>query len=130
MPLPTCECIRGLPQADKLDAIYCALLEIAAAGGSVNINDVEGVSDFWKAGLATTPASNAFLTTDINGDLANITAPVGLLGIAGFDGGGAPISTDPSASVTTLLSGGTPFSGTVNPVTEIEVNNGIISNAS
>lgn len=27
MALPTCECIDALPQADKLSAIYCALLE-------------------------------------------------------------------------------------------------------
>lgn len=33
MPLPTCECVESFTQASKLDAIYCALLEIANAGG-------------------------------------------------------------------------------------------------
>lgn len=33
MPLPTCQCVNGLPIQDQLAAIYCALFEIS--GGSV-----------------------------------------------------------------------------------------------
>jgi microcystin-dependent protein len=33
MPLPTCQCFTSFTQKAKLDAIYCALLEISEAGG-------------------------------------------------------------------------------------------------
>lgn len=67
MPLLSCECLSGKPIGEQLVAIYCALLEIVqngGGGGTVNINDVEGVSDFWKAALGETPAANQVFGTD------------------------------------------------------------------
>lgn len=67
MALPTCECISGLPQPDKLDAIYCALAEIVAGAGT--------------GGGLPSQAGHAgeFLTTD--GVDASWSADVGYLGI-------------------------------------------------
>lgn len=35
MALPTCECVEGLPQIDKLKAIYCAVRELAGNPASL-----------------------------------------------------------------------------------------------
>lgn len=47
MPLPTCECVAGLPLGEQLSAIYCATLAVAEGGGgefltqSANLSDVD-----------------------------------------------------------------------------------------
>lgn len=46
MPLPLCECIKGLPQEDKLDAIYCALLAISESSAGA-ISQIDTGDTLW-----------------------------------------------------------------------------------
>lgn len=130
MPLQDCLCVAGKPISEQLVAIYCALLEIVqnGGGGSVNINDVEGVSDFWKATLSGTPAANQVFGTDGSGVFTtfDVTSTGQLfLNIA---------PPDPDNSFFIILQGTGSLdtqqvgpSSTVNPVTEVTVSQGIVT---
>lgn len=70
MPLPTCECVEGMPLASQLNAIYCALLQIlenGGGGGSITLDDISDMSDFWKATLSGTPDPSQIFGTDGSG---------------------------------------------------------------
>jgi hypothetical protein len=48
MPLPTCECVNGLPTQQQLGFIYCALLEILAGqGGDITLSQISDLDASW-----------------------------------------------------------------------------------
>lgn len=65
MPIDPCQCpstIEGL-----LKAIYCTLVDISENGAVVNLENITGISAFWKATLGGTPAANQVFGTDGTG---------------------------------------------------------------
>ena len=61
--LVTCACIKGLPQPDKLDAIYCVLAEIATGGSGSTTFFIE---------LALSDESSVIVSTE---DVLTFRAP-------------------------------------------------------
>lgn len=62
MPIDPCQCpstIEGL-----LKAIYCTLVDISENGAVVNLENITGISAFWKATLGGTPAADQVFGTD------------------------------------------------------------------
>lgn len=62
MPIDPCQCpstIEGL-----LKAIYCTLYDIAENGAVVNLENISGISAFWKATLGGTPAADQVFGTN------------------------------------------------------------------
>jgi len=108
MPLPSCQCIAGLTQAEKLDAIYCALLAISTGQGiTVTVEQISNATDFGKQLLLLNALGDQFVVAGPAGDAALISGPQG---------------------AELILEGGTPFNGTQTPVGEIEVVNGVVVN--
>lgn len=65
MPIDPCQCpstIEGL-----LKAIYCTLYDIAENGAVVNLENISGISAFWKATLGGTPVAGQVFGTDGSG---------------------------------------------------------------
>lgn len=143
MPLPTCECVKGLPLPEQLNAIYCALIQIlnnGGGGGSITLADISDMSPFWKATLSGTPAADqvfgtdgagVFTTFDVTGNGVQLLATPTTSGqnvFLTFD------STDVlnlvGAAAAEIIAGGPVFTGTQNPVTEVIVANGMVTSAS
>lgn len=62
MPIDPCQCpstIEGL-----LKAIYCTLYDIAENGAVVSLENISGISAFWKSTLGGTPAADQVFGTD------------------------------------------------------------------
>jgi len=74
MALPTCECIKGKTQAEKLDAIYCALLAISTGQG-ITITASQ-ISDATPLGIAflqkATPASDTVVAITTSNTVTNL----------------------------------------------------------
>lgn len=100
MPLPTCKCVEHYTEGSKLDAIYCALLAIAEAGGGITLplapseggtgvanNDASTITITGAFALGITltaptalifPTAGTLATTAIVGGGTNATTPVGI----------------------------------------------------
>lgn len=128
MPLPACTCVTGAPIGEQLAAIYCALYDISVNGATVNLENITGISDFWKATLGGTPAADQVFGTDGAGvfttfdvsdagqNLLSIATPVAdSFIIAGSDG--------------TIGVQGLGQSGNFDPVTSITTVNGLVTDA-
>lgn len=173
--LPDCNCVSSYTEAAKLDAIYCALLQFTQQEpAAVNINDVEGVSDFWKTSLGETPAADQVFGT--NGAGVFTTFPISTFGqdLLAFGEPGADVvlatnnegnltgysitavginllnlSTPPApesflmvlnddsanfrnrvSALDFLADGNSLFTGSQTPVTQIDVFEGFVTNAS
>lgn len=141
MPLPSCECVEGMPLASQLNAIYCALLQIlenGGGGGSVTLADISDMSDFWKATLSGTPAADQVFGTDGAGvfttfainnagqNLLNIVLPAGESFIMVTDVGSTP-TREPAAAAEFLALGDVGLSSTQTPVNSITTVNGIVT---
>jgi len=87
MALPDCECVSGLSQPQKLDAIYCALAEIAAGQG--------GGGDVLASGTLT---DNSLIIGQGGTTIAATTTGAGILTFLG---------TPSSANLRTALTDGT-----------------------
>jgi hypothetical protein len=127
---------------NKFDLLAKLLLATLAGGGggTVALANVTGISDFWKATLSGTPAANQVFGTDGAGVFT--TFPVTTVGTqllnlvtSGSDSVIALTAADaidlyPPATTGEFIAGGSVFTGTQNPVTEIVVANGVVTGAS
>lgn len=69
MPLPTCECVAGLPPWDRLSAIYCATREMVDPTPPTELGVYTFLDLRAAAGVAITPAVlNTFQKGEIPGD--------------------------------------------------------------
>jgi hypothetical protein len=136
MPLPTCECVNGLPTQQQLGYIYCALLEILAGqGGDITLSQISDLDASWIPPLqaplgnfsitasqisdSTIAGRNMVTLPEPPADRMFLVTAIGTLTL--LDGTGVAMF---------ITNGAVPFTGTVNPVTEVEANTGILTNVS
>lgn len=78
MPLPTCQCVAGLPTQQQLANIYCALLQIIAGqgGGEITLSQISDLDDTWVS-----PLQSAFSNLNVTASQISDATPsaVGLL---------------------------------------------------
>lgn len=137
MPLPICECVNGLPTQQQLGFIYCALLEILAGGGGgeITLSQITDLDASWITPLQA-PLGNFSVTaaqisdSTVAGRNFITFATPGTASMVEVSSLGAVTASDGTAVATFITSGAAPFNGTVNPVTEVEVNTGIVTNVS
>jgi hypothetical protein len=105
MPLPTCECVNGLPTQQQLGFIYCALLEIIAGqgGGDITLAQISDLDASWIPPLQA-PVGNFNVTASQISDATPFGLDVLTNAAIGAASGYLTVNTDDAVTVVPFAS--------------------------
>jgi hypothetical protein len=105
MPLPTCECVNGLPTQQQLGFIYCALLEILAGqgGGEITLAQISDLDASWIPPLQA-PVGNFSVTASQISDATPFGLDVLTDAAIGASSGYLTVNTDDAVTVVPFAS--------------------------